>query len=365
MNIKSIRLENITKRFVDDTIFENLSLTIPGEKFFAILGPSGSGKTTLLRLIAGFEKPDSGTIYLGNRNITAMPINERKINTVFQHYALFPHLNVFDNVAYGLQVRGYEKDIIEDRVAATLAMVHLEKMAYRQIQQLSGGQQQRIALARAVINEPEVLLLDEPLAALDMKLRERMLVELMELQETLGSTFVYITHDQLEALTVADSMAIINHHGEIEQIGTPKEIYEFPRTTFIARFVGTTNIFKGTVLEQDNILYLAVDGLGKLLLPFNEAVSKLNQGQQITTSIRPEKIKMTKEPCTGFTHCLTGIVTTIVYHGNSTRYNIALANGSTMRVFVQNEEHIAHNIIEYDERVHLYWQQENLVVLER
>jgi spermidine/putrescine transport system ATP-binding protein len=181
-----------------------------------------------LRLIAGLEIPDQGHIYLGSQDITNLPIYERRINTVFQNYALFPHMNVFDNVAYGMKLKGIPSDVIEHKVVKMLKIVHLEKHIYKSIKQLSGGQQQRVALARAIINEPDVLLLDEPLAALDLKLRERMLLELIELQDTLKTTFVYVTHDQFEALTVADYMAIMNYDGEIEQVGTPKEIYEFP-----------------------------------------------------------------------------------------------------------------------------------------
>src|SRR3989304_8889275 len=225
--MNNIRLENITKSFDGETILENLTLTIPGGEFFALLGPSGSGKTTILRLIGGFEQPDKGSVFLGDEDITNLPINERRVNTVFQQYALFPHMNVFDNVAYSLRIRHVDKETIEKKVHRVLKAVHLEKQIYKTIEQLSGGQQQRVALARAIINEPQVLLLDEPLAALDLKLRERMLIELIDLQSKLKTTFVYVTHDQFEALTVADYMAIMNDDGYIEQIGTPTAIYEF------------------------------------------------------------------------------------------------------------------------------------------
>ncbi len=231
-----------------------------------MLGPSGSGKTTILRLIAGFEEVDEGKIYLGDEDITHVPINERHINTVFQNYALFPHLNVFDNIAFSQRIKNVPQDIIEQKVQKVIKTVHLEKHIYKSIQQLSGGQQQRVALARAIINEPEVLLLDEPLAALDLKLRERMLIELIDLQSALKTTFVYVTHDQFEALTVADTMAIMNPDGQIEQVGTPKEIYEFPVSSFVAQFVGSTNIFKGTLRSEDgsSILKLKESGAVKL-----------------------------------------------------------------------------------------------------
>lgn len=364
MNTKTIRLEHVKKAFEDEAVFEDLTLSIPGGKFFAILGPSGSGKTTLLRLIGGFENVDSGRIFLGDQDITYMPINERRVKTVFQNYALFPHLNVFDNVAYGLKIRGTPKDIIEQRVVQALKMVHLEKMIYRSIQQLSGGQQQRVALARAVINEPDVLLLDEPLAALDLKLREKMLIELIELQDALGSTFVYITHDQTEALTVSDYMAIMNQNGEIEQVGTPKEIYEFPTSSFVARFVGSTNMFKGILSLGGDTDHIVIDGLGAFSIVAPADKSWVYNGSEVLLSLRPEKIEISKKELKGFTNHIKGKVKSIVYHGSSTRYTIAI-NDYIIKVFEQNEEHFPQETIDYDDVVNLYWQKENVVLLER
>ncbi len=237
--MRSIKLKNLSKSISGGKIVSNIDLTIPAGNFFALLGPSGCGKTTLLRLIAGLEKADAGQILLGNEEITHHPIHERPINIVFQNYALFPHLNVFDNVAYSLKLKKLPKLLIQQKVLRILEAFHLEDHIYKLTTQLSGGQQQRVALARAIVNEPAVLLLDEPLAALDFKLREKMLIELIELQDKLKTTFIYVTHDQFEALTVADQMAIMNHKGEIEQTGTPKEIYEFPLSSFVAKFVGT------------------------------------------------------------------------------------------------------------------------------
>ncbi len=250
--MRSVKLEKLKKSIGDGLIINDINFTIPAGKFFALLGPSGCGKTTLLRLIAGLEKADSGKLYLGDEDITHVPIHERPINMVFQNYALFPHLNVFDNIAYSLRLNKLPKVIIEQKVFKILEAFHLENHIYKSPAQLSGGQQQRVALARAIVNEPDVLLLDEPLAALDFKLRERMLIELIELQDKLKTTFVYVTHDQFEALTVADQMAIMNHRGEIEQIGTPKEIYEFPHSSFVAKFVGTTNILSGVFKNFDS-----------------------------------------------------------------------------------------------------------------
>jgi len=363
--MRSIRLENIKKSYQGEVIIENLNLTIPSGKFFALLGPSGSGKTTLLRLIAGFETVDEGKIFLGNEDITHVPINERRINTVFQHYALFPHLNVFDNVAYSLTVAKVSKDVIEQKVIKILKTVHLEKHIYKPITQLSGGQQQRVALARAIINEPDVLLLDEPLAALDLKLRERMLIELIDLQSHLNTTFVYVTHDQFEALTVADHMAIMNDNGEIEQLGTPKEIYEFPVSSFVAKFVGTTNILRGKLKVDADRQSIEINGLGSFEVAIPKDKDWARNGNNVLISIRPEKIDISKQPLAGFSNHLTGAVQNIVYHGRSTQYNVLLPHGEIVQVFEQNEEHFPQEVIDYDDVVNLYWQKENAVLLER
>lgn len=368
--MRNIKLHNVTKSFNGEIILENINLTIPSGKFFALLGPSGSGKTTLLRLIGGFETPDSGTIMLGDEDITHTPINQRKVNTVFQNYALFPHLNVFDNVAYSLTIKKIAQDVIEQKVLKILKAVHLESHIYKSISQLSGGQQQRVALARAIINEPEVLLLDEPLAALDIKLRERMLIELIELQDKLQTTFIYVTHDQLEALTVADQMAIMNYNGEIEQIGTPKEIYEFPISSFVAKFIGTTNIFKGILHTTDDETdaldgSLVIAGLGTFAVHAPKRKEWMKNGKKVLLSVRPEKIYIAKTPIAGFSNVLEGTVEAIIYHGRSTQYNIKLKNNDIVQVFEQNEEHFPQEVIDYDNHVYLYWQRENAVLLER
>ncbi len=362
--MRSIKIKNVTKSYNGEVIIDKLNLTIPSGKFFALLGPSGCGKTTLLRLIGGFEQADSGSIYIGDKDITNLPINQRRVNTVFQNYALFPHLNVFDNVAYSLSIRKLPKDEIQDKVAKILNTVGLGAHVYKEIGQLSGGQQQRVALARAIINEPDVLLLDEPLAALDFKLRERMLIELMELQDKLKTTFVYVTHDQFEALTVADQMAIMNH-GEIEQIGTPKEIYEFPTSKFVALFVGTTNILTGKLSSTESEDIISIPELGDFLVYVPEQKKWMVDGKIRDMSIRPEKIYISKKEVPGFSNKLTGIVETIVYHGRSTQYNVRLKNKMLLQVFEQNEEHFPQEVIDYDNEVYLYWQKENIVLLER
>ena len=363
--MRSIVLKNISKSFAGEEVLEDINLTIPGGTFFALLGPSGSGKTTILRLIGGFEQPDSGSIYLGDENITDIPINERRVNTVFQQYALFPHMNVFENVAYSLQLRNLPADAVEQKVLKILRAVHLEKQIYKSINQLSGGQQQRVALARAIINEPNVLLLDEPLAALDLKLRERMLIELIELQSELKTTFVYVTHDQFEALTVADTMAIMNEDGQIEQIGTPKEIYEFPNSAFVARFVGTTNILEGTIKLGSQGARVEIDHLGSYEVFVPENKRWIVDGSAVLMSLRPEKIEIRKSLAEGFSNKWLGIVEAIIYHGRSTQYNVRLKNDQIIQVFEQNEEHFEREVIDYDDQVYLYWQKENVVLLKQ
>ncbi len=363
--MRSIQLKNITKSYQGDLILESLNLTIPEGKFFALLGPSGCGKTTILRLIGGFETVDSGAIFLGDENITHKPINQRRVNTVFQSYALFPHMSVFENVAYGMKVKGVPVDEIQERVIKVLRSVHLESHTYKHIKNLSGGQQQRVALARAIINEPEVLLLDEPLAALDSRLKEKVLIELIELQDKLKTTFIYVTHDPSEALTVADQMAIMNHDGIVEQIGTPKEIYEFPQSSFVAQFVGNTNIFVGIYQEIEGQPSIDIPHLGCFSIFIPRKKEWMIPGKQIVMSIRPEKFFITKKEIDGFSHRLKGVVEAIVYHGRSTQYNIRLQNEQLVQVFEQNEEHFPQQVIDYDNELYLYWQKENVVVVER
>ena len=360
----AIRFEQVTKRYGAEEIITNIDLVIPAGKFFALLGPSGCGKTTILRLIGGFERPDNGRIFLDGVDVTDVPINQRRVNTVFQYYALFPHLNVFDNIAYGLRIKGVAAADVKQKVMHVLTSMHLEKYAFKSIEQLSGGQQQRVALARAIVNEPKVLLLDEPLAALDRNLKEQMLVELIELQYELKTTFVYVTHDQTEALAVADQMAIMNDDGEIAQVGIPKEIYEFPATSFVAKFVGKTNLFKGVLHEQSGEYMFEVDQVGTFSVGVDPAKISATAGKHVLLSIRPEKIEISKEEETGFANHMRGRVDGLIYHGYATEYLVDIG-GQVVNVFEQNEEHFARDAIVEGDLVHLYWQKENAVVLER
>jgi ABC-type Fe3+/spermidine/putrescine transport system ATPase subunit len=273
---------------------------------------------------------------------------------------------VFENIAYSLRLKGVPEFVIEQKVFKLLEAFHLEEHIYKFPAQLSGGQQQRVALARAIIDEPDVLLLDEPLAALDFKLRERMLIELIELQDKLKTTFVYVTHDQFEALTVADQMAIMNHRGEIEQIGTPKEIYEFPHSSFVAKFVGTTNILAGTLRHFDSAEpEIDIPDLGRFKLMISQKKNWMREECDLLISLRPEKIFISKKEVKNFSNCVKGIVQSIVYHGRSTQYNIVLKNHLKLQVFEQNEEHFPQEVIDYDNEVYLYWQKENVVILEK
>ena len=288
--LRSITLDRVCMTKRGSKILNEVSLKLPSSKFVALLGPSGCGKTTLLRAIAGFEKIDSGRIFLGENDISHLPVHQRSMNYVFQDYALFPHLTVEQNIAYSLKIQRRPKVEIEQRVKKLLKSFDIEPLYHRYPEELSGGQQQRVAIARAIIAEPHVLLLDEPLAALDFKLSERMLIELIDLQDLLQMTFLYVTHDQLEALTVADLVIVMGAGGTIEQIGTPKEVYEFPKNAFVANFVGSTNLFEGTIdeiFEKELILKSTSQEL--ISISISDRPSWLKKGNSAVASIRPEK----------------------------------------------------------------------------
>lgn len=359
--MRTIHIRGVSKSRNGEVILKNVNLTIPGGQFFALLGPSGCGKTTLLRLIAGLETVDEGSISIASHDITHIPVNKRKVNIVFQNYALFPHLTVFENIAYSLVIEKHSKAQIKEKVDKLLKAFHLENHSHRYPSDLSGGQQQRVAIARAIINEPDVLLLDEPLSALDYKLREKMLLELIDLQDKLSTTFIYVTHDQFEALTVADQMAIMNNHGDIEQIGTPEEIYEFPSSSFVARFVGSTNSFHGTLHNLDQDPQISITNFGTFAIKSPQPWMK--EDSIATLSIRPEKIFISKTPPENFSNTIQGVVDSIVYHGRSTLYIVRINEHVRIQVFEQNEVHFPQDEIDYDETVYLAWQKENTVLL--
>jgi len=296
-----IELKNISKSFGEEDILENFSVEIKKHAFVTILGPSGCGKTTMLRLIGGFETPDSGEILFDGENITDVPPYKRKLNTVFQKYALFPHMNVFDNVAFGLTIKKTDKKIIKEKVSEMLKLVNLSGFEKRSVESLSGGQQQRIAIARALVNEPEVLLLDEPLGALDLKLRQEMQLELKKIQKKLGITFIYVTHDQEEALTMSDEIIVMNN-GKIQQKGTPIDIYNEPKNAFVASFIGESNIIDG-VMKEDFL----VDFAGSSFECLDKGFDK---NEIVDVVIRPEDIKFDKEKGK-----ISGIVNSVVFKG--------------------------------------------------
>jgi spermidine/putrescine transport system ATP-binding protein len=319
-----VRLDAVTKRFDDVVAVDGISLEIPRGSFFALLGPSGCGKTTTLRMIGGFEEPTEGTIYLGDRDVTGLPPYKRDVNTVFQSYALFPHLSIFENVAFGLRRRGVKGGDLRGRVTKILELVQLSGMERRKPRQLSGGQQQRVALARALVNSPRVLLLDEPLGALDLKLRKEMQLFIKALQHDLGITFIHVTHDQEEAMTMADSIAVM-HDGVIEQLGTPTELYETPRTPFVAGFLGISNLLAGTA-----------DGNGTVRLSDGTAVRVPAAGGrsgEVSIGVRPEKVRLGAVD----ENRLAGEVRERAYIGVSTQYVVDTAAG-VVKLYVQNAE---------------------------
>ena len=282
---------------------------------------------------------------------------------VFQNYALFPHLSVFDNIGYSLSIKGFSKETIKEKVLKLAKSFHLEEQLHKKPSSLSGGQQQRVSIARAIIEGPEVLLLDEPLAALDFKLREKLLIELIDLQDDLEMTFIYVTHDQEEALTVADKMAILNTKGELAQMGTPKEIYEFPDSRFVAEFVGSTNILEGTVSKKENAQVNLSTHLGNFSLDETKIRPWAKDGSRALLTIRPEKILITKVKKENFSNFLQGEVVSIIYTGRSTFYEVLVGN-TKIKVFEQNDEHVEKEEIDYNDPVYLYWQKKNSLALE-
>ncbi|GMO50081.1 MAG: ABC transporter ATP-binding protein [Termitinemataceae bacterium] len=329
MQGSDIKISNVNKSFGNFSVLNNINLDINKGEFFSLLGPSGCGKTTLLRCIAGFETPDDGQILFDSKDVVRLPPNERQSNTVFQNYALFPHLSVAENVAFPLHLKRFDKKLIKEKVMQYLSLVQLEAHAEKMPNQLSGGQKQRVAIARALINEPRVLLLDEPLSALDAKLRQHMLIELDEIHDKVGITFIYVTHDQQEALSVSDRIAVMNK-GDVLQVGSPHEIYESPATNFVANFIGETNLFDGIITsvesfdraESEVMCNLKVPVFGNIKIT---TVDEVKTGDKVSWTIRPEKIVISKEKPENLRsdiNVLRGIVNEPIYSGFQTKFYI-------------------------------------------
>ncbi len=330
---------------------KSLDLAIAQGEFFSLLGPSGCGKTTTMRMIAGFEEPTTGKVLLDGSDVTNVAASKRDVNMVFQSYALFPHLNVLQNVSFGLERKKVAKSEIKRRVGEILEIVSLTGMEKRQPKEMSGGQQQRVALARALVNHPRALLLDEPLGALDLKLRQQMQIELKRIQREVGITFVYVTHDQGEALTMSDRIAVMNA-GLIEQLGSPREIYEKPSTRFVAGFIGTSNIVEGLISRVENGLAVLDLGQGERIVA--PVPASVQAGRTVEVSVRPEKIDLHRTPPQATGSVLSGTVTEVVYHGTSTNYTVVTSAGSDFVVFDQNA-HDAEDVASRGERVFLTW----------
>jgi putrescine transport system ATP-binding protein len=355
-----VRIEGVTKRFGDFAAVDQVCLEIHRGEIFCLLGGSGSGKTTLLRMLAGFETPSAGKIYIDGQDMSTCPPYERPVNMMFQSYALFPHMTVERNVAFGLEQEGLSRQEVRERVAEILAIVQMSPYLARKPHQLSGGQRQRVALARALVKRPKLLLLDEPLAALDRKLREQTQFELLQIQHRLGVTFIVVTHDQEEAMTLATRMGVMSA-GRIVQIGTPAQIYESPSSKLVADFIGQVNLLEGEVLEAvPGALVLALPELGGETRVENERVCL--PGTRVWLALRPEKIGMSREPPAGQA-VLRGEVTEIAYMGDISIYLVRIDSGKLLRVTLPNIARDAERRIVRGESVHLYWHPGSPVVL--
>jgi len=358
-----IQFRGVTKRFGDFTAIDNLTLDIHEREFYALLGPSGCGKTTLMRMLAGFETPTEGEILLGGQNIVPVPPNERPVNMMFQSYALFPHLSVWENIAFGLKRDRMPKAELDARVDEMLRLTRLEKFARRKPHQISGGQRQRVALARSLAKAPKLLLLDEPLGALDKKLREDTQFELMDIQEKTGTTFVIVTHDQEEAMTVASRIAVMDH-GQVMQVDTPAHIYEGPNSVYVADFIGDVNLIEGTATrtgpDECNIVY--AEGADPIAAEANGAIA---EGQSVTYAIRPEKILVSLDKPADRANAVQGKIIDIGYLGNVSTYHVELPNGQMMKAAMTNATRVDRREFTWEDEVWLSWRHTAGVVLEQ
>jgi len=367
-DVPLLRIEGVSKNFGSFRAVDRLSLDIRAGEFFALLGPSGCGKTTLLRMLAGFETPDEGRILLGGRDIAPVLPHERPVNMMFQNYALFPHLNVRDNIAFGLKRAGMPRAAIDTRVVEMVALVKLDGMEKRKPDQLSGGQKQRVALARSLARRPKVLLLDEPLAALDKKLRESTQLELMELQRRLGMTFIIVTHDQEEAMTMANRIGVMDA-GRLQQVATPRDLYEAPASRWVAEFVGDVNLFEGEVTshEHHRLTVATRDGGAIVVAAPRQPVTETT----VTVAIRPEKVKLSRRgPASDAANSqainrLDGVVTDVGYLGGSTVYKVKLDSSAVVRSSVANTARLDRDTYSAGQRVVAWFTPDDCVVLEQ
>ena len=348
--VVDVELRNVSKKFGEFVAVDDISFQVEKGSFFSLLGPSGCGKTTTLRMIAGFEEPTSGELYVGGELMSGVPPFRRPTNLIFQHLALFPHMNVYENIAFGLRMSKTPTNEIQKRVTEILAILHLPGLEKRKIKELSGGQQQRVAIARALVNQPTVLLLDEPLGPLDLKLREEMVMELKRIQREVGTTFVYVTHDQGEALTMSNKIAVMNE-GKIEQIGSPDEIYERPNTAFVASFIGRSNVIKGRYVDGA----IDVDGLGRIGIS-----SEMENGSSVLVSVKPEKVVLGRE-LPELDNAFRATVRDVYYQGPNTSYKVELENGLVLSVLVQNLH--GTELFSQDEHVKVGWNKEDSIAM--
>jgi putrescine transport system ATP-binding protein len=358
-----IVIEGLSKTFGAFSAVDSVNLRIYKGEMFALVGASGCGKTTLLRMLAGFASPSGGRILIDDVDMTSVPPHERPVNMMFQSYALFPHMTVEENVGYGLRRMALEAGERTKRIREALDMVQLGSMAKRKPHQLSGGQRQRVALARALIRRPKVLLLDEPLSALDKKLREQTQFELMNIQDQVGITFVFVTHDQDEAMALSTRIAVMNR-GQLVQVGTPSEIYEFPQNRFVADFIGTTNLFEGTVSgnEPGHIVVHSAEAGCDLIV---DDVGRFGGGQRVWVALRPEKIRLSKEPASGGVNQIKGMVWELGYLGNRSTYRIKTETGKLVTVFAQNDRRTSEWSIDWSDEVYLSWTANCAVLLQQ
>lgn len=362
---KGVVFKNIHKKHGNSVALANISFSIQKGEFFSILGPSGCGKTTLLRLLAGLDHPDSGQIFLDGIDITNLPPHQRPINTVFQNYALFPHLTLWENIAFGLRIAKRPESVIKVEVERMLELIQMPELAHKRPEQISGGQKQRVAIARALINRPQVLLLDEPLAALDLKLRQKMLIDLDLIHDEVGITFIFVTHDQTEAMSVSDRIAVL-HRGRLEQIGSPMEIYEAPTSHFVADFIGDTNFFNGRVEKQIENRYslLSLPNFPDIYC-YND--KQLSPNELVHLSLRPEKIHISRQkPAEApFVNCFKGIVDEIIYKGDHTHFGIMI--GERKITLTKQHRHflLDEKTFQWNEHVWIWWHADDGYILER